>query len=218
MGNVFAVISTFTLELPVFLKEHESGMYRSDVYYICKTVVDIPVFILLPFLLVTIGYWMAAMNPAWEAYLIACCVLALVANTAVSFGYIFSCACSSTQTAIATGRCFFLSVDKILMQYLRQGGIRLYLRILVLAEVKNFGFFSFFDVRYDAIDAIDSLRRLVHQLADHSYLADLDCGKLTFSFQQYMCLFSFLFLGIFSPIVFPDFFSFSVFSVFPFSV
>jgi ATP-binding cassette, subfamily G (WHITE), eye pigment precursor transporter len=103
MGNVFAVISTFTQELPIFLKEHDSGMYSSHVYYISKTLVDLPVFILLPFLLVTIVYWMAALNPAWQAYLTACCILALVANAAISFGYIFSCACKSTQTALAVG-------------------------------------------------------------------------------------------------------------------
>ncbi|OQV23731.1 Protein white [Hypsibius exemplaris] len=103
MGNVFAVISTFTGELVIFLKEHDSGMYRSDVYYICKTLVDLPVFVVIPFVMVTIAYWMAAMNSAWQAYLVACCVLALVANAAVSFGYIFSCACNSTQTAIGMG-------------------------------------------------------------------------------------------------------------------
>ena len=103
MGNVFAVITTFTQELPIFLKEHESGIYRSDVYYLCKTMIDLPVFILVPFILVSITYWMAALNPAWQAFFATCCILMLVANTAVSFGYIFSCACESTSTAVAVG-------------------------------------------------------------------------------------------------------------------
>ena len=103
MGNMFAVITTFTNELPIFLKEHDSGMYRTDVYYLAKTLVDIPVFIVLPFILVTISYWMAAMNEDFGIFIICCCILAVVANAAVSFAYIFSCACSSTQTAVGLG-------------------------------------------------------------------------------------------------------------------
>ncbi|GAU97406.1 hypothetical protein RvY_08712 [Ramazzottius varieornatus] len=51
MGNIFAVVTTFTNELPVFLKEHDSAMYRTDVYYLAKTLVDIPVFVVLPFIM-----------------------------------------------------------------------------------------------------------------------------------------------------------------------
>lgn len=103
MGNVFAVVSTFTSELPIFMKEHHSGMYRSDVYFLCKMLVDLPVFLLIPFVFVTMVYWLAGLYPSAQAYFVACGICALVANVAVSFGYIASCAFATTQLALAVG-------------------------------------------------------------------------------------------------------------------
>ncbi|KAK2570404.1 Protein white [Acropora cervicornis] len=57
-SNLQGVLFVFPIELPVFLREHKNGMYRSDVYYLAKTLAEVPVFILSPLLLVSISYWM----------------------------------------------------------------------------------------------------------------------------------------------------------------
>lgn len=108
MGNVFAVVNTFTSELPIFRKEHYSGMYRMDVYFLCKMLVDVPVFLLIPFLFVTTVYWICGLNPSPAAYFITCGICALVANVAVSFGYIACCAFQTTQSALAVGMTLLL--------------------------------------------------------------------------------------------------------------
>jgi len=35
------VLQTFPNEFPVFVREHWDGMYRSDVYFLCKTMADV---------------------------------------------------------------------------------------------------------------------------------------------------------------------------------
>jgi ATP-binding cassette, subfamily G (WHITE), eye pigment precursor transporter len=100
-GNLFAVINVFTQELPIFLREHFNGMYRVDVYYICKVLVDVPTFIVLPMVFITICYWMIGMYPDVTCFFIACAVIVLVTNAAVSFGYFISCVSGTENLALA---------------------------------------------------------------------------------------------------------------------
>lgn len=75
-----------TLELPVFLREHFNGMYRTDIYFLCKTTADIPVYIVFPFLFVAIPYYAIGLNPDVGRFFIACGIVILLANVATSFG------------------------------------------------------------------------------------------------------------------------------------
>ena len=50
----------------------------------------IPKFILIPFLLTTIIYWMSNLNNAGDRYILACVALIMIANCAVSFGVLIS--------------------------------------------------------------------------------------------------------------------------------
>jgi len=99
--NVFGVINTFTMELPIFMREHFNGMYRTDVYFVSKMIAESFVYILFPFLSFTIPYFAVGLNPAADRYFTGAGILVLVANSAVSFGYFVSCLASSTQVALA---------------------------------------------------------------------------------------------------------------------
>ncbi|ENN81632.1 hypothetical protein YQE_01995, partial [Dendroctonus ponderosae] len=84
--NVFAVINVFSAELPIFLREHKNGMYRTDVYFLGKTIADIPIFIFLPILFTAICYYMIGLNSEMPRFFVACGIVILVANAATSFG------------------------------------------------------------------------------------------------------------------------------------
>ncbi|CAG9864008.1 unnamed protein product [Phyllotreta striolata] len=101
--NVFAVIHVFTSETLVFLREHRNGMYRTDVYFLSKTLAELPFFILLPVLFTSVCYYIIGLNGDLYRFLTACGIVTLVANASLSYGYLVSCVSSSTSMALAIG-------------------------------------------------------------------------------------------------------------------
>ncbi|KAJ0180331.1 hypothetical protein K1T71_003735 [Dendrolimus kikuchii] len=101
--NIFAVINVFCSELPIFIREHHSGMYRADVYFLSKTLAEAPVFATIPLVFTTIAYYMIGLNPDPTRFFIASGLAALITNVATSFGYLISCASSSVSMAASVG-------------------------------------------------------------------------------------------------------------------
>ncbi|XP_054159477.1 protein white-like [Oppia nitens] len=99
--HAYAVIKTFCIELPLFLREHNNGMYRVSAYFFAKTLAEAPFYLLLPFLFVCIFYYMVGLNSGIIQFLTCALVSVLVANTACSFGYLVSCMSSDVTIALA---------------------------------------------------------------------------------------------------------------------
>ncbi|KAL5007661.1 hypothetical protein ScPMuIL_016467 [Solemya velum] len=100
-NSLFATINVFPQELPVFLREHGSGIYRTDIYFISKTLCDIPTYVLLPVIFTSITYWMIGLYSNGVNFMITAGILVLVANTAVSLGYMVSTLASTVGMAMA---------------------------------------------------------------------------------------------------------------------
>lgn len=101
--NVFAVINVFCAELPIFLREHKNGMYRTDVYFICKTLAEAPIFLAIPLIFTAIVYPMIGLYPDVKHFFVAAAVVALVANVSTSFGYLISCISNGVSVALSVG-------------------------------------------------------------------------------------------------------------------
>ncbi|XP_045170126.2 protein white-like isoform X2 [Mercenaria mercenaria] len=99
--NVFGVLNSFPLETPIFLREYSTGLYRVDIYFLCKNLAELPSFIIIPIIFCAITYWMVGLYATFEAFVVFTGVILLVANTSVSFGYIVSTAANSVSTALA---------------------------------------------------------------------------------------------------------------------
>ncbi|XP_078378564.1 protein white-like isoform X2 [Oculina patagonica] len=102
-SSLQGVIFVFPVELPVFLREHKNGMYRTDVYYLAKTLSEIPIFIITPLLLITISYWMIGLRDDFLRFLVCYGIVVLVTNVAVSFGYIVSTIAPTITAATSLG-------------------------------------------------------------------------------------------------------------------
>ncbi len=82
-----AVLHLFSMELPLFLQEQRNGMYRTGVYYFTKQVADVPVFLLIPTVYITLVYWMVGLNAEDPVrYLNGVIIAILVVQAAISFG------------------------------------------------------------------------------------------------------------------------------------
>ena len=99
----------------IFLHEHSAGLYHVSVYYFAKALAELPYFILMPILLMTLVYWMIGLYDDLVTFLYANLILILVTNTASGFGYIIS--------SISPGIDFALNVSgPILMLIMLFGG------------------------------------------------------------------------------------------------
>ncbi|XP_011173151.2 protein white [Solenopsis invicta] len=101
--NVYAVVNVFCAELPIFLREHKNGMYRTDVYFICKTLAEAPIFLAMPLVFTAVVYPMIGLYPGVKHFFIAVGVVDLVANVSISFGYLISCISNNSTTALSVG-------------------------------------------------------------------------------------------------------------------
>lgn len=79
-------LQVFCAELPIFLREHRNGMYRTDIYFLCKTLAEMPIFVAVPLLFTTIVYPMVGLYPGVTHFFIAAGIMTLIANVATSFG------------------------------------------------------------------------------------------------------------------------------------
>ena len=78
VASSFSVVNVFCTELPIFLREHFNGMYRTDVYYLARQLVEIPIFIIIPILFCSIYYYIVGMNEEFDRFCIACLAVILV--------------------------------------------------------------------------------------------------------------------------------------------
>ncbi|XP_055625717.1 protein white isoform X2 [Toxorhynchites rutilus septentrionalis] len=101
--NVFAVINVFSAEVPIFLREKRSRLFRVDTYFLGKTIAELPLFILVPWVFTSIAYPMIGLRAGLMPFLTATFIVTLVANVATSFGYFISCASSSISMALSVG-------------------------------------------------------------------------------------------------------------------
>jgi len=124
--NVFGTINVIAGELPIFLREHFNGMYRTDVYFLSKTFADLPIYILFPFFFVTIPYFAIGLNSDPGAFFTAVIIVILVANVATSFGYFTSCIASSTQVALAMSAPLIIPMLLFGGFFLKNGSVPIY--------------------------------------------------------------------------------------------
>ena len=163
--------------MPIFLREHSNGMYRVDVYYICKVLVDVPTFIVLPFIFTTICYWMIGLYPDPIAYLTACGIVILITNAAVSFGYFLSCLAGTENLALALAPTCIIPLMLFGGFFLNSGTVPSYFVWLAVSKLLSDRLPNSY--RYE--DIITVYRKLVRMLLTRSFFSFL----IRFNFTVY---------------------------------
>ncbi|TKR65344.1 hypothetical protein L596_025759 [Steinernema carpocapsae] len=97
----FEAVSFFCLELPIFMREHHSGLYRVDAYFIAKNLAEVPQYLIFPMTFCSLIYWLSGQTRTFDAYAIFVATGTLVANIGVSFSYCISCIFGTVSLAMA---------------------------------------------------------------------------------------------------------------------
>jgi len=142
-SNIFAVINVFCVELPLFLREHHNGMYRTDVYFLTKQLAEVPIFVLLPLITLGISYFLIELNPLLVRFLIAAGVLELMTQTVISYGYFMSCICSSLPLALGVSSPLILPLYLFGGMFLKNGSSPIWLDWIK--------YLSWFNYSYEAL-------------------------------------------------------------------
>jgi len=139
-GNIFGVCNVFCAELPVFLREHFNGMYRTDTYFLTKQLVELPLYIVEPMITLTILYWMVGLNPDAERFFIACAIVLLVVQVVLSLGYFLSCIAPNVDIALACAPVLIIPFMLFGGFYLNNGSVPVWLSWLKYLSWFLYGF------------------------------------------------------------------------------
>ena len=90
----YMVLTVLPPWIPVLLRDYDRRMYSVGSFYLALSVVEIPVHVVLPLLLISIDYWMVGLRRDVGGFLVAAGIVVLSANTAASFGHLM---CTATR-------------------------------------------------------------------------------------------------------------------------
>lgn len=100
-GGVGTVISIFTTERPVFIREHRSGYYGVLAYFLSKLLVELPLQFVFPVVTMSIPYYFVGYQKSWSCYLNAIGIFTLVSNTSAALGILLAGLFVKIETALA---------------------------------------------------------------------------------------------------------------------
>lgn len=98
-GAMMPTVLTFPMELSVFIKERANGWYSCGIYYIAKTLADIPFQVIFPAIYGSIIYYMNAQVWSLWRFTMFLWMLILVALTSQSHGMLVSAFFMESATA-----------------------------------------------------------------------------------------------------------------------
>jgi ABC-type multidrug transport system ATPase subunit len=101
IANSVGVMALFGVERSTFEREKQSGMYGLPAFFFSKLAVELPLYIIVPILLLAASYWGVGLNPGVDNFFIACLVCILVSLSGISLGMAVASACSELVVGLA---------------------------------------------------------------------------------------------------------------------
>ncbi|XP_015116893.1 protein scarlet [Diachasma alloeum] len=125
---MYATLSLFPQELPLFLRENRAGMYSTHLYYISRLISLFPGLIVEPVCFTMIIYWLAGLRNTAEAFGLTLLVTIFTMNVSTACGCFFSAAFETVPLAMA----YLVPFDYILMTtmgpFIKLGSLPLYVK------------------------------------------------------------------------------------------
>ena len=100
MGSAMGILSVFSKEKIVFLREHRLGYYRLPAYFCAKLAVELPYQVIFPVLLLSIVYPMAGLRSGFGHFLMACIIAVLTALNGMAIGTLAATVFNSVDIAL----------------------------------------------------------------------------------------------------------------------
>jgi ABC-type multidrug transport system ATPase subunit/ABC-type multidrug transport system permease subunit len=96
-GNVQPVLLSFPKERPIFIREYSSGAYSASIYFLCKSLVELPLLLVQSALSLLIVYFMIGFSGSYPLFLLG---IFLIALASTSLAIMFTSRISQIKTAM----------------------------------------------------------------------------------------------------------------------
>lgn len=100
MGSSMGILSIFSKEKIIFLREHKLGYYKLAAYFLSKVLVELPYQIFFPMLLVTISYYMIGFRSDLQYFFILMLIAVLTALNGMAMGTLAASAFKTVEIAL----------------------------------------------------------------------------------------------------------------------
>ncbi|ODM89457.1 Protein white, partial [Orchesella cincta] len=114
-NSIFPVANVFWCEIAVLKREHFNGTYRTDAYFLAKSIAELPIYLCMPAIFTSISYWLVGLNSDLHRFFTAVGISILVGNVGSSFGYLCSIIAPSFDVTMAI-------VPGLIMPFMLFGG------------------------------------------------------------------------------------------------
>ncbi|XP_070547937.1 protein white-like [Ptychodera flava] len=140
MDSFWQTIRSIQPEAVLFFREHSSGMYRTDAYFLAKSLMEIPICLIVAILGGSISYWMTGLNPEIERFFTYLFLLFVVGLAASALGFTVSTACTTDAIALAVSVFIIMPVDIFTGFYINVETIPVYLRWFEYISYTRYGY------------------------------------------------------------------------------
>lgn len=100
MGSSMGILSIFSKEKIIFLREHKLGYYKLAAYFLSKILVELPYQIFFPMLLVTICYYMVGLRTELQYFFTLMLIAVLTALNGMAVGTLAASIFKSMEVAL----------------------------------------------------------------------------------------------------------------------
>ena len=124
----------------MFAREFGAGYYTLQSYFASKILVELPFYVIFPWMNCTIVYWMTGLQPLAGKYFIACAAVILCALCGFMMGIFFASIFSSLPIALAVTPLVLLPLMLFSGLFVNQGAIPVSLDWVKYLSPMKYGF------------------------------------------------------------------------------
>ncbi|KAF0987985.1 hypothetical protein HZS_662, partial [Henneguya salminicola] len=97
-----SVLGVIPAELAIFRRDHQKRLYDTSIYFLTKSLVEIPVFVLTPTIFTLILYFMIGLNMTYKAFFSIWIIIILVGQCGLAYGISYFISSLARDYALAS--------------------------------------------------------------------------------------------------------------------
>ncbi|KAI8924870.1 P-loop containing nucleoside triphosphate hydrolase protein [Entophlyctis helioformis] len=142
MSSTMGVLSIFAGEKQVFMREYGAGYYNLMPFFLSKIGVEMPTFIVLPWLQTLLLYWMVGLQSVGSKFMIVGFTVMLSSLCGFSLGIFFACVMRTLEIALGAAPLVLMPLTLLSGLFVNSGSLPAYFAWIQYISPMKYGFQS----------------------------------------------------------------------------